>query len=69
VKFRDAGSLLVPYVELNLAQGEKGLPIREVVVGPTPHPRLELRGLSALLGGAGLPDAKVGETETPYRDW
>lgn len=67
VEFRDAGTLLVPYCNIHLP-AEK-LPINEVVVGPTPHPDLEARAVSALLTVAGLPGARVRKSEIPYRNW
>ena len=70
VKFRDTGSLMVPFVELNLGKGtEKRLPIKEVVIGPTPHLSEERRAISAVLTVHGLEEAVVTPTEIPYRDW
>jgi len=70
VEFRDTGSVMVPYVELNLEKGRgKKLPIKQVVVGPTPHLDLEKRAMSAVLTVNGLEDARVTETTIPYRDW
>ncbi len=70
VKFRDGGRLLVPYWTVPLLlDGASSLPIKEVVIGPTPHPDLEARAVSAMLTVAGLPNGKVRRSEVPYRDW
>ncbi len=70
VQFRDGGKLLVPYWTVPLAFDDAApLPIKEVVIGPTPHPDLEARAVSALLTVAGRRDAKVRKSEVPYRDW
>jgi hypothetical protein len=69
VKFYDSGRLLVPYWTVPLAAPGALLPIKEVVIGPTPHTELEARAVSALLTIAGLPDAKVRNSNVPYRGW
>jgi len=69
VKFREAGHLLVPYWIVPLAAAGAALPIKEVVIGPTPHPELEARAVSAILSIAGLPKATVRKSKVPYRDW
>lgn len=40
VAYREGVSMLTPYFILNVATGGSSLPIREVVVGPTPHMNL-----------------------------
>lgn len=67
VRFRNAGTLLIPFVPIPL--GSDPLPIVRVVVGPTPHPQLERRALSGLLTGHGLAKAAVDVSEVPYRLW
>jgi DUF2971 family protein len=69
VKFRDAGRLLVPFWTVPLNHAGAQLPITEVVIGPTPHPELEARAMSAILTVAGLSKATVRRSSVPYRDW
>jgi hypothetical protein len=69
VEFYDSGRLLVPYWTVPLAATRAPLPITEVVIGPTPHPELEARAVSAILTIAGLPKATVRKSTVPYRDW
>jgi len=67
IKFRDSGNFLVPYVELGTDVA--ALPIVEVWVGPTPHPELERRTVAGLLQSHNLREARVLNSEIPYRAW
>ena len=69
VRFRDAGRLLVPFWTVRLDHAGARLPIKEVVIGPTPHAELEARAVSAILTVAGLREATVRRSSVPYRDW
>jgi hypothetical protein len=66
VCFRHSGRLLVPYVPI----GFHGLTlIKQVRIGPTPHPDLEERATSGLLTLSGFPKAIIEVSKVPYRDW
>jgi len=69
VRFRDAGRLLVPFWTVSLTKEGSPPPIKEVVIGPTPHTRLEEMAVKALLTVAGLPDVTIRCSSIPYRDW
>ena len=69
VAFRDKGSLLVPFRTVGIELAGNTLPIRELVIGPTPHRALEERAVSGLLTISGAPGVKVRSSVVPYRDW
>ena len=37
IEFRDGKSMIVPYIEFKLAEEGEALPIKEIIVGPTPQ--------------------------------
>jgi 5-carboxymethyl-2-hydroxymuconate isomerase len=57
--FRSALSMLVPYHEHQLAAPGESLPIEEVIVGPTPHPKLAIEGVGGLLASHRLSETKT----------
>jgi hypothetical protein len=75
--YRAGGSMLIPYFRLPLALQEKGA-IKEIVIGPTPHPKQAKDALTGLLTKHDFPTSSVdsqGEavrvrsSEIPYRNW
>ena len=76
VIFRAKRSLLVPYRTVALKSLGPYLGITDIVVGPTPHMRLEVGALEQLfltyaLPAAGQPTTqlRIRRSEVPYRDW
>jgi hypothetical protein len=73
--FRLGPSMLIPYFRLSL--GAESLGIKEVVIGPTPHPEQSFRSLSGLLlkhdqDAMSLFNAErivIRHSEVPYRNW
>jgi hypothetical protein len=74
--YRAGASMLIPYFRLPLSQQES-LGIREIVIGPTPHPAQSSRSVDGLLMKNGIatwgllsPDAvTIRCSEVPYRSW
>jgi hypothetical protein len=67
VCFRDGCTILLPY--LPIVVGGDAMPIRKVIVGPTPHPKLEERALKELLIKHGITDPCVVSSAVPYIGW
>lgn len=75
VKFRNRGSLLTPYVEIELTpmtynSGGKdwGHPVRECWVGPSPHNDSNRFSARNLLGQNGFGSVEMSLSTVPYRD-
>jgi hypothetical protein len=65
LKFQPSGSLVVPYIELDLrAAGQDGFPIKHVLVGPGPH-KDELVEVAKLIAG----NVPVAPSNVPFRNW
>jgi hypothetical protein len=58
--YRTGPSMLIPYFRLSL-ENRRALAIREIVIGPTPHPEQSLRSVHGLLTKNRI------EVEVPYR--
>lgn len=67
-KFRPGKSMLVPYVEAE-PQAKEVYFIKEVIVGPTPHPGLSKESVQALFQAVNHPEVTVRESKLPYRHW
>jgi len=67
--YRPGRSFLVPYLPVPLESEHGLLPIENVVVGPGPHPQLDMIALSGLLHNHNAPETRVVESEIPYRSW
>jgi len=70
---RPGRSMLIPYYKIPIGDDDKFDSIREIVVGPTPHPDLSAASVESLAIAAGLvnPDntPKTKTTSIPFRDW
>lgn len=69
VAYREGVSMLTPYFILRLAAGGAGPPIREVVVGPTPHMELSISSAASFLGANNLSGFGVSRSDIPFRGW
>ena len=67
-QFRAGKSTLIPYVDAE-PQMKEGYFIKEVIVGPTPHPGLSVNAVIALLQSLNRPDVSVRASTVPYRHW
>lgn len=71
IKYREGVSLVVPYLEIKLASEPKGIPVREVFVGPSPIQGIAcVTAFDALAAyGCDLTPADVKPSGVPFRDW
>jgi hypothetical protein len=68
---RPGESMLIPYYNIPIGDDDKFNSIREIVVGPTPHPKLSDASVRSLAIAAGL-DRKgleIKTTRIPFRNW
>jgi hypothetical protein len=66
-EFRAGGSYLIPYIELPIASGlARGL-LKEVVIGPSPHPILDKTALEWFLNEQGADGTSVRSSKVPFR--
>ena len=71
-KVRPGRSMLVPYVEIKLADMGLHVPLQEIVVGPTPHKELAAMAVGDWLTSKGLWDwltskgLTIGNSRIPY---
>jgi hypothetical protein len=68
-RFRAGRSMIIPYHEHSLNDDTSKLPIEELMIGTTPHPRLAREAAQNLLLSYGLVKATVRSSSIPYRSW
>lgn len=68
VEFREGPSLIVPYIEFSLSNKIGDIPIKEIMVGPTPHPELSLNSVGELLKSKGI-SCHLSKSGVPFRAW
>ena len=63
--------MLIPYYNIPIGDDDKFDSIREIVVGPTPHPKLSVASVKSLAIAAGLdnPNDAIETTSIPFRNW
>ena len=69
VHFRPGPSTIVPYIHFSLSEEKEGIPIKRIVVGPTPNAQLSKHSLASLLACEQVKDCNIAVSEIPYRDW
>ena len=70
VCFREGISMVIPYVEFELfVASDDPLPIKEIVIGPTPNQELSKKSVEKLLIEHRIPSCNVALSEIPYRAW
>lgn len=68
IRFREGLSMLIPFLEVPMPGG-KEMPIREIIIGPTPHKELSRNSLVQFLKSKSLGDVEVKFSEIPFRNW
>jgi len=68
VEYREGLSMIIPYNNVNIFRNDSNLPIKHVIIGPTPHPKLSIGSVKGLLISSGI-TADVSESCCPYREW
>ena len=66
IKFREGSSMLIPYMEMPLADSGQKLPIEDIIVGPTPTMNLSMESLVRYLRRSGV-DSRIASCGIPYR--
>ena len=69
VKFREGGSMLIPFFDLKLSEGEEPLSIKSVSIGPTLDPDMSYKSLEAYLKSKKVKYEKIEKSTIPYRSW
>jgi len=72
IMFREGRSMTAPYIEFNHQKNKKrkqALPIKEIMVGPTPHTKLSMLSIRQLLKNNKINSCAVIPSEIPYRPW
>ena len=65
IKFRASQNMLVPYIEL--FGGKDTLPIKKIMVGPSPYVEIKKRSIQMLLKRKGINPGIVTISQIPYR--
>jgi hypothetical protein len=68
-RVRPGRSMLIPYVPIKLTVIGSHVPIRGIIVGPTPHMQLAQSALGDWLTSKNMFVWTVGNSRVPYRDW
>lgn len=66
--YREGASMLIPYFRIPLFSAAQPFSIKEIFVGPTPHPEQSIRSLKGMLTRNELP-ATLTHSQAPYRNW
>jgi hypothetical protein len=66
--YREGASMLIPYFRIPLVSDTQPFGIKEIFVGPTPHPEQSIRSLRGLLTKNKL-TATLTHSQVPYRNW
>lgn len=72
IYYREGKSMLIPYVECELADNDQDLSFKKIIVGPTPHPELSKESIVGLVrkySKRPIHMKKVQLSTTPYRTW
>lgn len=68
VDFREKRSMIIPYFKIKLVENNEGVPIKHVIVGPTPDKESSKDSVEAFLYVKGVKSCRVDISETPYRE-
>lgn len=68
IKYREGKSMIIPYDDVEIYNNDSPFPIKEVIIGPTPHPQLSKQSVRSRLISIGV-EAKVSQSRCPYREW
>ena len=70
---RPGDSMLIPYYNIPIGDDNTFDSIREIIVGPTPHPELSVASVRSLASAAGLANSDntldTRATDIPFRSW
>ncbi len=66
IKYRNGRSLIIPYLELEIEDKYKSTPLKEVIIGPSPHLEPSKKSANMLLKSNNF-ECKVSESKIPFR--
>lgn len=69
VRFRDGRSHVALFQEITLGDSVASSPLREVLIGPSPHAELDREAVRGALVAEGAPLIRVTNSEIPFRNW
>lgn len=69
ILFRPGKSLVTPYVVMRLTLDDGAFPIRQVVLGPSPHMPLDAYAVLRLCAAHGVRVSELLHSVVPYRAW
>ena len=69
LKFRPGSSMPVPYLEIPLTWGDRPIEVKEIIIGPCPHPNEASESITMLLKKEHISGVSVICSNIPYRDW
>ena len=67
-QFRVGESMIIPYINFDLQDKNKKMPINSVIVSPNPHPELSKLSAQDVLFKTGLKSCKIINSKIPYRE-
>lgn len=67
--FREGNSMLIPFYKLPLYNSDGNFHIHELLIGPTPHPKLSRRSAKSFLSRHFHDQVPVSSSNVPYRSW
>jgi len=68
IKFRKGKSTIIPYIELSIENRYGVVPIKEIIVGPTPLMDLSVNSIKKFLSSKNI-DCNPIESKIPFRNW
>ena len=66
LRFRQGKSMIIPYIEIKIAERGEEMPIRSVLIGPTNHPKLSKMAVEEILMANSI-ECEVKLSDIPYR--
>jgi Protein of unknown function (DUF2971) len=69
LEFRNGRSMLTPYFKVLLEWEGQQIDIKEIIVGPCPHPNEAVESVKMLLKKKGIDGVEVVPSKIPYRNW
>lgn len=69
LEFRTGRSMLTPFFKIPLQWDGQPIDIKEIIVGPCPHPDEAIESVKMLLKNQGIRGVQVVSSQIPYRNW
>lgn len=66
IKYREGVSMLIPYFVIEF---EEENPLKQVIIGPTPHKELSMNSVSSFLHANNVKYHEISNSNIPFRGW